>query len=77
MKGIYSGNQDWLSRQRWIPIVLVAVTVMGGWAVSSQSKRGVADKDWELQQGQQSMAEKPQAPKQAPVPVRPCPRHLV
>jgi hypothetical protein len=54
MKGIYSGNQDWLSRQRWIPIVLVVVTVVGGWVVGSKSKRKFADKDWEVQQGQQS-----------------------
>jgi len=52
MKGTYSGNQDWLSRQRWIPIVLVVVTVVGGWVVGSQSKRGFANKDWEVQQGQ-------------------------
>jgi len=65
MKGMHSGNEDWLSRQRWIPIVLVAVAVIGGWAVGSQRKRGVADKDSEMQQVQQSMAEEPQAPKQA------------
>ena len=77
MKGMYSGNQDWLCRQRWIPIVLVAVTVIGGWVVSSRSRTGVADKDWEVQQGQQSMAEKARAPKQAPVPVRTHRIHLV
>ncbi len=64
MKGMYSGNDDWLSQQRWIPIVLVAVAVIGGWAVGSQRKQGVADKDSEAQQVQ-LMTEKPQAPKQA------------
>jgi hypothetical protein len=64
MKGMYSGNEDWLSRQRWIPIVLVAVAVIGGWAVGSQRRQGVADKHSEAQQVQ-PMAEKPQAPKQA------------
>jgi len=65
MKGMHSGNEDWLSRQRWIPIVLVAVTVIGGWAVGSQRKRGVVDKDSEVQQVQQPIVEEPQAPKQA------------
>ena len=64
MKGMYSGNEDWLSRQRWIPIVLVAVAVIGGWALGSQRKQGVADKNSESQQVQ-LMAEKPQALKQA------------
>jgi hypothetical protein len=45
MRGIYSGNEDWLSRQHWIAIVLVAGMVIGGWAVGSQRKHGVADKD--------------------------------
>ena len=64
MKGVYSGNEDWLSRQRWIPIVLVAVAVIGGWAVSSQRKPGVADKDSDTQLVQ-PVAEKLQAPKPA------------
>ncbi len=64
MKGLYSGNEDGLSRQRWIPIALVAVAIIGGWAAGSQRQRGVADKDSETQQVQR-MAEKPQAPKQA------------
>jgi hypothetical protein len=64
MKGMYFGNEDWLSRQRWIPIVLVAVAVIGGWAVGSQREHGVADKDSEAQQVQ-PMAEEPQPPKQA------------
>jgi hypothetical protein len=69
MKGMYSGNEDWLSRQRWIPIVLVTVTVIGGWAVGSQSEQGVAAKDLAVQQVQ-PMAEKPQAPEQgAPEPM--------
>jgi hypothetical protein len=45
MKGMYSGNEDWLSRQHWIPIALVAVMVIGGWAVGSQRKQGVAYKN--------------------------------
>jgi hypothetical protein len=48
MKGMYSGNEDWLSRQRWIPIVLVAVALIGGWTVGSQRK-AIADKDSEAQ----------------------------
>lgn len=64
MKGMYSGNEDWLSRQRWIPIVLVAVAVIGGWAVGSRRQQGVADKDSGAQQVH-LMAEKPQAPEQA------------
>jgi hypothetical protein len=70
MKGMYSGNEDWLSRQRWIPIVLVAVTVIGGWAVGSQRQHGVADKHSEAQQVQR-MAETPKpmgAGVQAPAP---------
>jgi len=64
MKGMYFGNEDWLSRQRWIPVALVAVAVMGGWAVGSQRQHGVADKDSAAQQVQ-PMAEKPQAQEQA------------
>jgi hypothetical protein len=64
MKGIYSGNEDWLTRQRWIPIVLVAVAVIGGWAVGSRHQQGVADKHSEAQHVQPT-AVKPQAPKQA------------
>jgi len=64
MKAVYSGNEDWLSRQRWIPIVLVAVAVIGGWAVGARRKQGVADKDSNTQLVQ-PMAEKPQAPKAA------------
>jgi hypothetical protein len=64
MKAVYSGNEDWLSRQRWIPIVLVAVAVIGGWAVGSRRKQGVADKDSKTQMVQ-PMAEKTQMPKQA------------
>lgn len=68
MKGMYSGNEDWLSRQRWIPIVLVAVAVIGGWAVGSRRQQGVADKDSGAQHVQPT-ALKPQAPKQAaPIP---------
>jgi len=64
MKAVYSGNEDWLSRQRWIPIVLVAIAIIGGWAVGSQRKQGVADKDSDTQLVQPT-AEKPQMPKQA------------
>jgi hypothetical protein len=72
MKGMYSGNEDWLSRQRWIPIVLVAVAVLGGWAIGSQRKQGVADKDSEVRLVQ-PMTEEPQAPEQAPKQAAPKP----
>jgi hypothetical protein len=64
MKGMYSGNEDWLSRQRWIPIVLVAVAVIGGWAVGFQRKQAVADQYSEAEKVQ-PMVQKRQAPKQA------------
>jgi hypothetical protein len=64
MKGMYCGNEDWLSRQRWIPIVLVAIAVIGGWAAGSQRRQTVADNDAKVQLGQ-PVAEKPQAPRQA------------
>lgn len=64
MKGMYSGNEDWLSRQRWIPIVLVAVAVIGGWAVGSGRQQGVADKHSEAQHVVPT-AVNPQTPKQA------------
>jgi hypothetical protein len=64
MKAVYTGNEDWLSRQRWIPIVLVAVVVIGGWAIGSRRKQGVADKDSDTQVVQ-PIGEKPQMPMQA------------
>jgi hypothetical protein len=61
---MYCGNEDWLSRQRWIPIVLVAIAVIGGWAAGSERRQTVADKDAKVHLGQ-PVAETPQAPRQA------------
>jgi hypothetical protein len=49
MKSVNSGSEDWLSRQTWIPIAVIAVAVIGGWAVISQPKQIAADKDSQAQ----------------------------